>query len=302
MNSGLMLCIEPDWMDTLYDVHFEQFNVFQGLSDQFKGVLHQMFIGNDGESQTVVALHYALIDVRPFNIRSIKPAAGDSTTNHDAHLTGTKCSVIITAPCWIGWHCLALSLCHRLVQMCWSALLGALTPMLTKNHTIDADFSASNMVLSNTISEKLIETHELVFQGLKLVFRLAITVGKKTDFVPVTVSIILRCAGLPNNACYVLHCVVSTIEQGWIMDNQRKIFAKQNRLHYLDVMAINFVLQLYMSDVNSCPSITYKHILRYCLVITMTQSIHRYVHVILDVACTCVCWKCSVVHQKKNSI
>lgn len=61
--------------------------------------------------------------------------------------------------------------------MCWSAILGALTPMLTKNHTIDSDLASSNLVLSNTISEKLIETHELVFQGLKLVFRLAVSVG-----------------------------------------------------------------------------------------------------------------------------
>ncbi len=45
MNSGLMLCIEPDWIDTLYDVYFEQFNVFEDLSEQFKMVLHQMFIG-----------------------------------------------------------------------------------------------------------------------------------------------------------------------------------------------------------------------------------------------------------------
>ncbi len=45
MNSGLMLCIEPDWMDTLYDIYFEQFNIFEDLSEQFKGVLHQMFIG-----------------------------------------------------------------------------------------------------------------------------------------------------------------------------------------------------------------------------------------------------------------
>ena len=72
---------------------------------------------------------------------------------------------------------LALSVCHRLVQVCWSALLGALTPMLTKNHSMDADLASSNMVLSNTISEKFIETHELVFQGLKLVFQLAVTVG-----------------------------------------------------------------------------------------------------------------------------
>jgi hypothetical protein len=28
-------------------------------------------------------------------------------------------------------------------------------------------------------------------------------------------------------------------------------------------MAINFILQLYMSDINNCPNITYKHILRY---------------------------------------
>jgi hypothetical protein len=124
-------------------------------------------------------------------------------------------------------------------------LLGALTPMLTKNHTIDSELASSNLILSNTISEKLIETHELVFEGLKLVFRLAVIVG------------------LPNNACYVLHCVVSTIEQGWIMDNQRKIFTKHYRLHYLDVMAINFILQLYMNDINNCPSMTYKHILRY---------------------------------------
>lgn len=46
------------------------------------------------------------------------------------------------------------------------------------------------------------------------------------------------------------------------MDNQRKILTKQNRLHYLDVMAINFILQLFMHDVTHCPSITYKHILR----------------------------------------
>jgi len=64
-----------------------------------------------------------------------------------------------------------------LVQVCWSAILGALTPMLTKNHTIDSELASSNLVLSNTISEKLIETHELVFQGLKLVFRLAVSVG-----------------------------------------------------------------------------------------------------------------------------
>jgi len=49
--------------------------------------------------------------------------------------------------------------------------------MLTKNHTIDSELASSNLVLSNTISEKLIETHELVFQGLKLVFRLAVSVG-----------------------------------------------------------------------------------------------------------------------------
>lgn len=146
--------------------------------------------------------------------------------------------------------------------MCWSALLGALTPMLTKNHTIDADMSASNMILSNTISEKLIETHELVFQGLKLVFQLAVIVGKSSRSRFSTASLIPYSTGLPNNACYVLHCVVSTIEQGWIMDNQRKLFTKPNRLHYLDIMAINFVLQLYMSDVSSCPSVTYKHILR----------------------------------------
>ncbi len=59
--------------------------------------------------------------------------------------------------------------------------------------------------------------------------------------------------------------MVSTIEQGWIMDNQRKIFTKYNRLHYLDVMAINFILQLYMNDINNCPNITYKHILRCCV-------------------------------------
>jgi hypothetical protein len=63
--------------------------------------------------------------------------------------------------------------------MCWSALLGALTPMLTKAHSIDSDLTSSNLVLSNTISEKLIETHELVFQCLKLVFRLAVIVGTK---------------------------------------------------------------------------------------------------------------------------
>ncbi|CAF1082392.1 unnamed protein product [Rotaria sp. Silwood1] len=211
MNSGLMLCIEPDWMDTLYEVHSEQFNIFEDLSEQFKIVLHQM-----------------LIDIRPFNIRSIKAAIGDSTTKHEEKS-------------------IALSICHRLVKICWSALLGALTPMLTKNHSIDSDLTASNLILSNTISERYIETHELVFQGLKLVFQLAITVG------------------LPDNACYVLHCVVSTIEQGSLIDSQRKIFTKHNRLHYLDVMAINFILQLYMNDVNNCPTVTYKYILRCCV-------------------------------------
>lgn len=135
--------------------------------------------------------------------------------------------------------------------------------MLTKTHPMDSDLSSSNLILTNTISEKLIETHELVFQGLKLVFRLAVTVGKwMFRALIVVISIGFECLGLPNNACYVLHCVVSTIEQGWIMDNQRKLFAKSSRLHYLDVMAINFILQLCMSDINRCPSITYKHILR----------------------------------------
>ena len=53
--------------------------------------------------------------------------------------------------------------------------------MLTKNHPMDSDVTSSNLILTNTISEKLIETHELVFQGLKLVFRLAVTVGKRLD-------------------------------------------------------------------------------------------------------------------------
>jgi len=148
--------------------------------------------------------------------------------------------------------------------MCWSALLGALTPMLTKNPTIDSELTSSNLILSNTISEKLIETHELVFQGLKLLFRLAVIVGmknKRSFFV--SMKYFSFSQGLPNNACYVLHCVVSTIEQGWITDNQRKIFTRQNRLHYLDIMAINFILQLYMNDINHCPNMTYKHILRY---------------------------------------
>ncbi len=66
--------------------------------------------------------------------------------------------------------------------MCWSALLGALTPMLTKTHNIDSELTSSNLILSNTISEKFIETHELVFQGLKLVFRLAVIVGMEKFF------------------------------------------------------------------------------------------------------------------------
>ena len=45
MNSGLMLCIEPDWINTLYDVYFDQFNVFEKMSDPLKLVLHQMFSG-----------------------------------------------------------------------------------------------------------------------------------------------------------------------------------------------------------------------------------------------------------------
>ncbi len=99
--------------------------------------------------------------------------------------------------------------------------------------------TSSNLILSNIINEKLIETHELVF-------RLAVFVCSQ---------------GLPNNVCYAFHCVVSIIEQGWIMNNQRKIFTKQNRLHYLDAMVINFILQLYMNDINHCPNITFKHIL-----------------------------------------
>ena len=54
MNSGLMLCIEPDWMDTLYEVHFEEFDLFEDLSEQFKIVLHQMLTGilNEYSHQT----------------------------------------------------------------------------------------------------------------------------------------------------------------------------------------------------------------------------------------------------------
>ena len=93
MNSGLMLCIQPDWMDTLYDVYFEQFDVFDGLSDQFKGVLHQMFLGKT-KSQTEMGKALSLIDIRPFNIRSIKQPIGDSTSKHDGHLTGRNFSII----------------------------------------------------------------------------------------------------------------------------------------------------------------------------------------------------------------
>jgi hypothetical protein len=56
MNSGLMLCIEPDWMDTLYDVYFERFNVFDNMSEQFKIVLHQMFFGRIVQMIQVCAL------------------------------------------------------------------------------------------------------------------------------------------------------------------------------------------------------------------------------------------------------
>lgn len=45
MNSGLMLCIEPDWMDALYDEHFDDFNIFEGVSEPFMVMLHQMFLG-----------------------------------------------------------------------------------------------------------------------------------------------------------------------------------------------------------------------------------------------------------------
>ena len=155
--------------------------------------------------------------------------------------------------------------------MCWSALLGALTPMLTKAHSMDSDVTSSNLILTNTISEKLIETHDLVFQGFKFVFRLANTVGKLKSMDDDRCIVCKKnknknmnhFSGLPSNACYVLHCVVSTIEQGWILDNQRKFFTKQNRLHYLDVMAINFVLQLFISDIERCPNVAYKHILRF---------------------------------------
>ncbi len=90
--------------------------------------------------------------------------------------------------------------------------------------------------------------------------------------------------------------MVSTIEQGWIMDNQRKIFTKQYRLHYLDVMAINFILQLYMNDINHCPNMTYKHILR----LIYSNREDRYLIVCLDVVFNYVYWKCNVVHRKKN--
>jgi len=259
MNSGLMLCIEPDWMDTLYDVHFENFHLFENLSEQFQNVLHQMLIGRKHQFDFLLIIRFCT-DIRPFNIRSIRPAIGDTMSKHDARSTGNKTNEFFN---WFYFEFSALSVCHRLVEVCWSALLGALTPMLTKNSSIESEMSSGNLVLSNTINEKLIETHELVFQGLESVFRLAVIVGKLN-------SILVRWfvnrnsfdLGLPNNACYVLHCVVSTIEQGWIMDNQKKIFTKQHRLHYLDVMAINFILRLCMNDINHCPNITYKHILR----------------------------------------
>ena len=61
MNSGLMLCIEPDWMDTLYTVHFEEFNIFEDLSEQFKTVIHQMLIGIVEESSSRIS-HPSLFD------------------------------------------------------------------------------------------------------------------------------------------------------------------------------------------------------------------------------------------------
>lgn len=176
--------------------------------------------------------------------------------------------------------------------------------MLTKNHPMDSDVTSSNLILTNTISEKLIETHELVFQGLKLLFRLAVTVGKCHDDRERnrTILVFVDRVGLPNNACYVLHCVVSTIEQGWMMDNQRKFFTKHARLHYLDVMAINFVLQLYMSDVSRCPSITYKHILRFVHRRLERRMNEWSLRSLLDAVCTCVYWKCNAVRRRRNSI
>jgi hypothetical protein len=35
------------------------------------------------------------IDIRPFNIRSIKPAIGDTTSKHNARSTGIKFSKIV---------------------------------------------------------------------------------------------------------------------------------------------------------------------------------------------------------------
>jgi hypothetical protein len=88
MNSGLMLCIEPDWIDTLYDMHFEEFDVFEGLSEQFMIVLHQMFTGMIISIDSFISMYY--LDIRHFNIRSIKPAMFDTTSKHNARSTGRE--------------------------------------------------------------------------------------------------------------------------------------------------------------------------------------------------------------------
>lgn len=79
------------------------------------------------------------------------------------------------------------------------------------------------------------------------------------------------------------------------MDSQRRIFPKHNRLHYLDIMAINFILQLYMNDIYSCPTVIYKYVLRYfetyifslCKAVCMIDDLFRCcVHLsLLEIQC-----------------
>ena len=123
--------------------------------------------------------------------------------------------------------------------MCWSTLLGALTPMLTKNHTIDSELTSSNLVLSNTISEKLIETHELVFQGLKLIFQLAVIVGMNIQ------SLLTRIPRILFQGYRIMHVMFSIVSSQrlnkvglWIINAR----CQQNRIVCIILMSWRLIL------------------------------------------------------------
>ncbi|CAF1130018.1 unnamed protein product, partial [Didymodactylos carnosus] len=223
MNCGMMIYIDPEWMNNLYEQCHDNFDFMQYVPEQSKVILYQMFS-----------------EIRQFNIPAVN----------------------------------SIQICG-LTEIRQAKCIGVYAVMLNISHALDffqSEFQSS-ITNDNMINARLIETHQLVFSGLKVLFKLAVVTGHS------------------NSACSVLQRVLQIIEHNFdikinytndllILKRQPQYHSnkitgkhKQYHLHYGDVMAISFILELIIKDIQICPSVMYKFILRCCIYLLMLEQI-----------------------------